>query len=375
MKTILVGSLPPPLTGQTIAFQVAWEGLQDNKIPSRVINLSGGRHLTLEGGFSMQRLGHLFKPFCKATLLLFGEKTLYLSATQNWIGFLRDSVFILLAAAGRQRIVLHAHWGNFAGYYASLSPPQRFLVRWVLRRVDCILVLGESHRAMFDFDPPLAGKTKVVYNGLPYCKDETPLRPKRLPRSRPKLLFLSNLVLSKGYLQVLETLRILVHERRIDAECHFCGSFVLESGGSPYSTTEDAESDFLLRIRQADLAGNVHWHGPVDGATKLRILQQSHFFLLPTRLLEGQPISIIEALAFGLVVITTATPGIDEMVEGGRFGELVPFDQPHQFSRVIESYVMDPARFEAMSRASIDRYLTTFTREQHLKRLIPLILG
>ena len=375
MKTILVGSLPPPLTGQTIAFQMAWEGLQDNKIPSQVIDLSGGGHLTLEGSFSIQRLSHLLKPFCKALVLLFGRKILYLSATQNWMGFLRDSVFILLASAGRQRIVLHAHWGNFAGFYASLGPLQRYLVRRVLRRVDTILVLGENHRAMFDFEPALGRKIEVVYNGLPYCKGETPLKPKRLPCSRPKLLFLSNLVLSKGYLQVLEALRILVHELGIDAECHFCGSFVLESGESPYSTIEDAQSDFLLRIRQSGLTGSAHWHGPVDGNSKLRLLQQSHFFILPTRLLEGQPMSIIEALAFGLVVITTRTPGIDEMVEGGKFAELTPFEQPHQISRVIESYIVDPGRFEAMSRASIERYLATFTREQHLRRLIPLILG
>ena len=377
MKTILVGSLPPPLTGQTLAFQMAWEGFQENKIPSQVIDLSGGEHPRAEGKFSLRRSSQLLKPFCKAMVLLFGRKILYLSATQNWVGFLRDSVFILLAAVGRQRIVVHAHWGNYAGHYASLAPLQQYLVRKVLKRVDSILVLGENLRAMFDFEPALRNKIRVVYNGLPYPRDGTPLEPKRLSSKdgRPTLLFLSNLVVSKGYLQVLEAVRILVHEHKIDVRCHFCGSFVLESGHSAYSTIEDAESDFLRRIGESNLEENAQWHGPVHAGRKLQILEQSHFLVLPTRLHEGQPISIIEAFAFGLVVITTPMPGILEMVEEGKVAELIPSDQPREAARMVESYIRDPDRFEAMSRASIDRYRKAFTREEHLRRLIPLVLG
>ena len=377
MKTILVGSLPPPLTGQTLAFRLAWEGFQEYNLPSKVIDLSGGEHLSAKGRFSFRRLGQLLKPFCTALVLLSGRKILYLSATQNWLGFLRDSVFILLAAAGRQRIVLHAHWGNFSRYYASLSPLRQYFVRKVLHRVDRILVLGESLRAMFDFDPVLQGKTRVLYNGLPYRAEEVSLRAKSLPcegKGRPMLLYLSNLTIGKGYLHVLETLRILVHERQVDAECHFCGSFVLESD-SPYPSIEDAESDFLHRIEELDLTRNVRCHGPVDGSEKRRLLEECHFFILPTRLLEGQPISIIEALAFGLVVITTPVPGILEMIQGGRVAELIASDQPGEAAQVVVRYLQDPGRFERMSLASMDRYRQAFTRNQHLDRLIRLVLG
>ena len=377
MKTILVGSLPPPLTGQTLAFQMAWEGFQENDLPAQIIDLSGGEHLSAEGRFSFRRMGQLFRPFCRGLVLLFGRKILYLSATQNWVGFLRDSVFILLAAAGRQRIVVHAHWGNFSGYYVTLSPLQQYFVRKVLHQVDRILILGENLRAMFAFDPALQDRTRVIYNGLPYRAEEIPLRAKSLPckgQGRPMLLYLSNLTMSKGYLHVLEALRILVHDRGVDVECHFCGCFVLESD-SPYQTIEDAESDFLRRIDKLGLIGNVRWHGAIDGTEKLRLLDQCHFFVLPTRLLEGQPISIIEALAFGLVVITTPVPGILEMVKNGKVAELISSDRPGETAQAIVSYVHDPGDFERMSSASIDRYRQAFTRDQHLDRLIPLVLG
>ena len=376
-ETILIGSLPPPMTGQTIAFQMVCEGFQERELPHRVIDLSGKEHMRAEGGFSLRRLRQLFKPFCNALILLVGRKNLYLSATQNWAGFLRDSTFILLAAIGRQRIVIHVHGGNYDGFYASLSPLQQHVVRAVFKSVDRILVLGKSLFGMFDFEPALRDKIQVVFNGLPYQIGETPVEPKHLPRGqgRPKLLFLSNLIVSKGYLQVLEALHILVRDRGIDAECHFCGSFVLVSDICPYSTPKEAEADFLHRIKKYGLGEHAFYHGPVDGNGKLRFLQNSHFFLLPTRYVyEGQPISIIEALAFGLVVITTPHRTIPEMVEEGEAAELIPFDRPEEIARVIEFYIRDPDEFYAMSRASINRYRETFTREQHLNRLIPLIL-
>ena len=376
-ETILIGSLPPPITGQTIAFQMVCEGFQERKLPYRVINLSGGEHTRPEGRFSLRRLVQLLKPFCKALILLFGQKNLYLSAAQNWVGFLRDSIFILLATIGRQRIVIHVHGGNYDGFYASLSPLQQYVVRAFLKPVDTILILGKSLYGMFDFDPALRDKIRVVFNGLPYNKGELSVEPKHLrEHERPKLLFLSNLIVSKGYLQVLEALHILLHDLRTDVECHFCGSFVLASDICPYATPEEAEADFLHRIKKLGLGEHAFWHGPVDGNKKLRFLQESHFFLLPTRYVyEGQPISIIEALAFGLIVITTPHRTIPEMVEDGKVAELIPFDQPEKIARAIESHIRDPDKFEAMSRASIDRYRKTFTREQHLNKLIPLILG
>ena len=379
-EVVMVGALPPPLTGQTMAFQMVCEGLGERKLPFRLINLSGGEHQKAEGGFSLRRLRQLLKPFFKASLLLLsGGKILYLSATQNWFGFLRDSVFILLAALSGNRVVIHIHGGNYDGFYASLSPLRQCIVSSVIKQVDRILILGTSLYGMFDFEPRLRRKIRVVYNGLPYHVRETAVEPKRLPldgNGRPKLLYLSNLIVSKGYLQVLEAVRILVYQKGFDVECNFCGSFILASDVCPYSSPEEAEADFLARIKKTGLGGHAFWHGPVDGQEKLSYLNENHFFLLPTNFVyEGQPISIIEALAFGLVVVATPHRTIPDMLEQGKAGELIPFDRPDEIARVIESYIQEPRRFEAMSRASIERYRQVFTRKAHLQRLISCILS
>lgn len=275
--------------------------------------------------------------------------------------------------------MIHVQGGNYDGFYASLSPLRRYVVRSVIKQVDRILILGKSLSGMFDFEPRLQHKIRVVFNGLPYDVRETAVEPKRLPpdgEGRPRLLFLSNLIVSKGYLQVLEALRILVCDRGMDVECHFCGSFVLASDVCPYSTPEEAKADFLGRIETLGLGARAFWHGSVDGDEKLGFLNNSHFFVLPTRYMyEGQPVSIIEALAFGLVVITTPHRTIPEMLEGGQAGALIPFDRPEEIARAIESYLQDPGAFEAMSRASINRYREAFTREVHIDKVISYLLN
>ena len=108
------------------------------------------------------------------------------------MGFLRDSIFILLATIGRQRIVIHFQGGNYDGFYASLSPLQQYVVRAFFKPVDRILILGKSLRGMFDFEPALRDKIQVVFNGLPYDRDGLSSEPKHLPsgeQERPKLLF------------------------------------------------------------------------------------------------------------------------------------------------------------------------------------------
>lgn len=378
-ETVLVGSLPPPITGQTIAFEMVCRGFEEQSLPFKVINLSGGAHLNVEGGFSFRRLRQLFRPFFKGLFLfLTGRRILYLSATQNWIGFCRDSIFILLARWRGNRVVIHIHGGNYNGFFASLSPLRRSIVRSVINRVDRILILGKSLYGMFDFEPGLRNKIRVVFNGLPYVERETAQVPKSLPliqHGRPRILYLSNLIVSKGYLHVLEALRMLVHEKHIDVECHFCGSFVLSSEGCPFSSPEEAEADFLRRIEESELGVHAFWHGPVDGQEKLDFLNESQFFVLPTDMHEGQPISIIEALAFGMVVVTTTRGTIPEMLEQGKAGELIPFGRPDEIARVIESYIKEPLKYQAMSRASMERYREVFTREAHLDSLISSILS
>src|SRR6185295_12579955 len=112
-----------------------------------------------------------------------------------------------------------------------------------------------------------------------------------------------------------------------------------------------------------------------SGDAKRRALEEAHLFLLPTRYSnEGQPVSIIEAMAHGCVVVSTDYRAIPDLVDDGVTGVLVPYGAPGAIADAVEALVRDPGRYAEMSRAAIARFRARFTRRGHLDTILPHLL-
>jgi glycosyltransferase involved in cell wall biosynthesis len=181
---------------------------------------------------------------------------------------------------------------------------------------------------------------------------------------------------SKGYLEVLEACYILYVQRGIPIQCDFCGAFLATVNDSIEISPVEAEAAFRHLVDGKGLAEVVHYHGTVRGARKREILQEANIFILPTLYpWEGQPISIIEALAYGLPVIATRYRGIPEQVIDGRNGFLLEEKSPQAIADAVEKLWRDPMLYQQFSQHAVQHYRQNFTREAHLNRLIPVILG
>lgn len=111
--------------------------------------------------------------------------------------------------------------------------------------------------------------------------------------------------------------------------------------------------------------------GPVIGEPKRRLLETSDFSLLPTMYFtKGQPLAIIEAIAYGCVVISTDYRAILYMVVDGISGGLIEAGRIAAFIREI---IVEPDRYEEVSQAAVDRYEKFFTMQRHLDAIIPLL--
>ncbi|WP_416876485.1 glycosyltransferase, partial [Kitasatospora sp. SC0581] len=85
---------------------------------------------------------------------------------------------------------------------------------------------------------------------------------------------------------------------------HFAGKFFSKK-----------EYIFFLKYIKENNLNNVKYYGVVDGNQKKALFVKSDIFILPTYYhIEGQPISLIEAMANGLTVITTNHAGIPDIV-------------------------------------------------------------
>jgi glycosyltransferase involved in cell wall biosynthesis len=89
------------------------------------------------------------------------------------------------------------------------------------------------------------------------------------------------------------------------------------------------------------------------------ILNASDVFVLSSRW-EGNPLSVMEAMAAGLPVVSTAVGGVPELVREGETGLLVPSGDAAALARALQALVDDPARREAMGKAARQHAITHF---------------
>jgi len=377
-STWLIGPLPPPLLGQSLAFKMLCDNVQNNH-QFQVINIGGENLERRDGSFSTARINTLIAPFLKALILpIIKEKNIYLTIAQSWVGFLRDFIFIFFSYLGRHRIILHLHGGNYDNFFYNQSPLKQKLIKWTLSKAEKIIVLSYNLKQMFSFLPDFAQKVIVVANGLPFDEHKLHTSAKQLPSSPDTpiiLLYLSNLIETKGYLYVLKTAYILKNQYNIPVKLYLCGKFSLASD-SRYKTTQDAQDDFFKRVTKLDLKDNVIWTGAIDGQEKEKQLREAHFFILPTNYNnEGQPLSIIEAMAYGCCVLTTKYRAIPDLIGNEEGGIYIPFNDAEAIASKIQSFYNNKPQFANISTNAIKRYYKYFTKSVHLTNLKDAILN
>ncbi|HDS9989789.1 TPA: hypothetical protein QH991_005317, partial [Escherichia coli] len=136
-------------------------------------------------------------------LLLFKPNTIYMTKGSSKWGFVRDYAFQLLMKmfSSNTKFVVHLKGGNYDSFYESSTELLKKCIVNFLKNCDSIIVLGPSLIKMYDFCPDIKSKIRVVFNALPqdtvnnYVKENT---------NTVNVVFLSNLIISKGYLDVLQ---------------------------------------------------------------------------------------------------------------------------------------------------------------------------
>ena len=94
-----------------------------------------------------------------------------------------------------------------------------------------------------------------------------------------------------------------------------------------------------------------------------RILADAQFFILTTHW-EGLPLSIVEAMRAGLPTLATDVGGVDELVEDGVTGYLVPRDDPSAVAGRLRDLLDDPGLAAELGARSRTKYLSSLTVDQ-----------
>jgi colanic acid/amylovoran biosynthesis glycosyltransferase len=108
-------------------------------------------------------------------------------------------------------------------------------------------------------------------------------------------------------------------------------------------------------------------------------LARAHIFLLPSLTaadgdVEGVPVALMEAMAAGLIVVSSFHSGIPELVEDGRSGFLAPEGDAAGLAAHIRRIADDPGTWPAISLAARRRVETEFNNDILNDRLFDRII-
>lgn len=241
----------------------------------------------------------------------------YFTISQSKGGNIRDLIIMKMLELQKKKCLVHLHGGYFRQLVDKDMPKwQRNANYRIIKKLSGVIVLSKSlkkiFKGMIDENRIYVVENCADDEFIP-TKDEIEKKINDLEKKDIfHVLWLSNFIRSKGYNVVLELAK--AEKARVDSggkrryHFDFAGKFF-----------EDSEEEYFKKyIKNNNLEKYITFHGVVDGKTKRNLLKKCDIFALPTKYpIEGQPISILEALGNGLLIITTNHAGIPDIIENG----------------------------------------------------------
>ena len=92
---------------------------------------------------------------------------------------------------------------------------------------------------------------------------------------------------------------------------------------------------------------------------------------------EGIPVSIMEALSFGIPIIATRVGGVNEIVDDKINGFLLPSDpEPAMIAeKITEFYFLPDYKKEEMQRYAREKWEKNFNAEKNYQEFIAFVLS
>ncbi|HEX8397293.1 MAG TPA: glycosyltransferase family 4 protein [Pyrinomonadaceae bacterium] len=220
----------------------------------------------------------------------------------------RESIFILLAKLFGQTVVTHFHAGDIDNYYPFQSKIGQSFIRWAINCSDLVIAVSqESAKQLRNITDSL--KISVIPNAI----DTSVFNAGKQLTDKPsdgavRLLFVGAVGKLKGERDLIKALAILRESGNTNIKVSFLG----------YGA--ESLKDYCEETGTIDFVEHL---GAVSMSERIGFYQKADIFVLPTYA-EAMPMSVIEAMAAGLAIISTPVGGIPELIEGGVDGFLFP---------------------------------------------------
>jgi glycosyltransferase involved in cell wall biosynthesis len=343
-------TLPPPVHGASLMNEaVARSDVLKARFAIDVIPMHFTDTVADVGKASVRKLPKAIAIGARLTKELVTKRpqAVYLAFTPHGAAFYRDCLYVAIMKALRVPRIYHLHGKGVA---SQLSQGwKRLLYRWAFRGA---YVIALSPLLAPDIEDVVsADRIAFVANGV---RDQVTDVPHRIDRTGPpRILYLSNMIRSKGALVLLEAL-VTLYRRGVAFDATFAGA-------DPRDGTVD---EFHRTVAAHGLGAQVRYLGPIYGEAKNALFRDSDLFVFPTFYApETFGLVLLEAMQWALPIISTPEGAIPEIVVEGETGFLVRQQDAEVLADRLACLLQDPQRRREMGEQGRKRYLGRYTLE------------
>ena len=353
-KILFILHLPPPIHGAAMMGKYIQESeLINSSFDCFCINLATAGSLSDIGHVSLEKLLKylLLLRYISHVVKEIRPELVYITPNAGGKAFFKDFIVVQMLKSMGCKIIAHYHNKGVSAYQSKWI--YNFLYKRFFSNLKVILLAENLYKDIAKYV-----KREDVYicpNGIPSsCKEEMEARRNNVI---PHLLFLSNLLISKGVIVLLDALKIL-KEKEYTFVCQFIGG----------ETAEINAVQFFEEVNKRELSDLVTYVGRKVREEKEAFFRQADIFVFPTYY-ETFGLVNLEAMEYKLPVISTNEGGIPDIVKDGENGLICEKQNPVSLADCIAKLLDDEELRVKMGSAGHEKFCREFTLDKFENRM------
>lgn len=344
-KILFILHMPPPVHGAAMMGKYIHDSRVVNEaFDCHYINLTTAKNLADIGKVGLRKLIQFAQLLSRIYKEVKKLKPQLVYVTPNACGgaFYKDFIVVQLLKVMGCKVVAHYHNKGVATRQNCI--PDKWLYHCFFKGIQVILLAESLYADMQQF----VKREQVLFcpNGIP---ESSPTNQKPPKNGLSHIFFLSNLLIDKGVLTLLDACKLLKEQGYV-FQCDFVGGETADM---------DAER-FKQECKQRGIADCVTYHGRKYGKDKLTFFQQADIFVLPT-FNECFPLVLLEAMEQSRPCISSAVGGTPEIVDEGKTGFLVPCKEVQPLAERIGLLLNNETLRQQMGKAGKEKFENKYT--------------
>ena len=263
--------------------------------------------------------------------------------------FKRKSLLVNISKIFGKKVILHLHGAEFNDFYENeCSPKQKINVKKTFYKCDTVIVLGQEWKSKIS--KYCDAHIEVLNNAIEVPKENL------YSTNSNKITVLGRLGHRKGTFDIIKVAKELSKQ--------YPKTKIILAGDGDIELVKS-------KIIEENLSENIDVLGWVNEEKRCSILKDTKIYILPSYN-EGMPMSILEAISYGIPVISTNVGSIPTVIENSVNGYIIEAGDTDSLFTKIKELIDNDKKRSTMSNNNYKKAKERFSIESNIDALMKI---